>query len=142
MFMGNKICMLLLIAIFAGCDKHADCKVEEIDSIYFEGFNKINKISIEDLADKTNTLEFADPKLDSINIEAKRLEISPTTNLFKNGFMIRINDSINYKITDVKMEEVYMEKNTMWGKIYGCGIKEYKINDSLITTNGMIMIER
>ena len=141
--MGNKIMMLLLIVIFAACDKHTDCKVEEIDSIYFEGFDSVNKISIEDLVDKTNNLEYLDPKLESTNIKAKRLEISfPSSNLFKNGFIIRVNDSLSYKITDVKMEEVYIEKNTMWGKIYGCAIKEYKINDSLITTYGMIIIEK
>lgn len=141
--MGNKIIMLLLIVIFTACDKHTDCKLEEIDSIYFEGFDSINKISIEDLVDKTNNFEYLNPKLDSTNIKAKRLEISsPSSKLFKNGFIIRVNDSMSYKITDVKMEEVYIEKNTMWGKIYGCAIKEYKINDSLITTYGMIIIEK
>lgn len=141
--MGNKIIMLLLIVIFTACDKHTDCKLEEIDSIYFEGFDSINKISIEDLVDKTNNFEYLNPKLESTNIKAKRLEISsPSSNLFKNGFIIRVNDSMSYKITDVKMEEVYIEKNTMWGKIYGCAIKEYKINDSLITTYGMIIIEK
>ncbi len=143
MFMGNKVILLLMLVVFFSCDKHTDCKIEEIDSVYFKGFNEINKISIEDLIDKTNNLEFVKPELDSIDFKTKSLVINySTTELFKNGFKIRINDSISYKITDVKMEEIYKQKNTMWGKIYGCTIKEYRVNDLLISSYGVIMIEK
>jgi len=144
MFMGNKIILLLVIAIFVSCKQDSDCIAEENDTIYFEGFDSITKVSIEDLVNKTNNLEYINPEFETTKNNAKKLIINdPTTNLFKNGFKIIINDSINYKITDIKLGQLDIEKKTMWGtKLYQCGLKEYRINDSLINTYGMIIIEK
>jgi hypothetical protein len=143
MFMGNKVIMLLLMAIFLSCDKNAECKVEDIDGIYFVGFDnlRIKKISFKDLKDQTNKLEYLNPILDSVDVEMKELKINKlTSNLIKNGFIITINERIKYKITNVEMEEIYIEKNTMFGRIYGCCLKEYRLNDSLIESHTGIII--
>ena len=76
MFMGNKVIILLLIATFVSCNRDSDCIAEENDNIYFEGFDSINKISIEDLVDKTNNLEYINPELDSTGLKQKRLNIN------------------------------------------------------------------
>lgn len=142
--MVNKIKILLLMAICVGCNRNSDCIAENLDNIYFEGFDKINKISIEDLVDKTNNLEYTNSKLVDTGFKEKRLVINdPTTKLFQNGFIIKVDDTIKYKITDIKMGQVYIEKKTLWGtKIYQCTLQEYKINDSLINTYGMIILKK
>lgn len=145
MFLGNKFILMLLIFIFLGCDKYADCSVEDIETICFEGFNniKLNKISSMDLKDKTNNTEYVNPLFISVDNGSLTLKINQhTARSIKNGFIIIINDTLKYKVNDVKMEEIYFEKNTMWGKIYGCSLKEYKLNDSLIESHSDIIIYR
>lgn len=143
MFMGNKFVIALMV-ILAGCTNHIDCKVQDIDEIYFQGFNnlKIKKISFEDIKDHTNYLEYLNPKFDSTDFGIKKIKINQLiSNYIIKGFIVTINDSLKYKITNVKMEEVYIEKKTMWNtKLYGCSLKEYKLNDSLIETHSDIII--
>lgn len=145
--MGNKILIIVMyLVVFSGCKSSIDCKLEDIDGIYFKGFDrlKINKIAVKDLKDQTNNFEYSSPVFDTTDFGFNELKINQlSANAIKNGFEITINDSLKYKITDAKMEEVYMERKTMWGKkIYGCGLKEYKLNDSLIQTQGVILISK
>ncbi|KQO22829.1 hypothetical protein ASF10_10740 [Flavobacterium sp. Leaf82] len=140
---GNKF-MILLMIIFTGCNKNVECKEEGINEIYFKGFNilKIKKISFEDLKDSKNNLEYINPNFDSTDLGIKEFKTNQLTSRFMvNGFIVTINDTIKYKISNIKMEEVYIEKKTMWNaKLYGCSLKEYELNDSLIQTHSDIVI--
>lgn len=144
MFMGNKFIIGLLIVIFTSCNKHVDCKVEDIHQIHFKGFNnfKIKKISFEDLNNRTNNLEYLNPEFVNTAFGIREFEINQlTSNSLTNGCIVTINDSLKYKITNIKMEEVYIEKKTMWNtKLYGCSLKEYRLNDSLIESHTDIII--
>ncbi|MFH6948693.1 hypothetical protein ACHRV6_09395 [Flavobacterium sp. FlaQc-51] len=130
--------------IFTGCNKNVECKEEGINEIYFKGFNilKIKKISFEDLKDSKNNLEYINPNFDSTDLGIKEFKTNQLTSRFMvNGFIVTINDTIKYKISNIKMEEVYIEKKTMWNaKLYGCSLKEYELNDSLIQTHSDIVI--
>ena len=143
MYMENKTIIFLLLVTLTGCDKHASCKVNDINEIYFEGFKKIkiDEISFEDLKDSTNHIDYINPKFETTVVGEKKLKINaPTSKLFNNGFLLKINNRFEYKVSDIKTEEISLEKKTMWGTIYGCTLKEYKLNDSLIESKGDIII--
>ena len=142
-YMGNKIIIVLLLAVLLGCDKRATCNFEGFDTIGFEGFTSltIKKVSIKDLKDQKYVTEYLNPTFDSIGDGIIALKINQlSSSSLKNGFNILINDSLEYKITDVEEQEIYTGKNTMWGKIYACGLKGYKLNDSLIESHSDIII--
>ena len=64
-----------------------------------------------------------------------------TSNSLTNGCIVTINDSLKYKINNIKMEEIYIKKKTMWNtKLYGCSLKGYTLNDSLIESHADIII--
>jgi hypothetical protein len=64
MYMGNKIITILFLVILVGCNKHVECNLEDINKIYFEGYDKlkITKISFKDLKNQANDFEYPMPK--------------------------------------------------------------------------------
>ena len=65
---------------------------------------------------------------------------SNTAKSIKNDCLIIINYSLKYKISDVKMKEG-KKSPTMWGEdVFICELKQYRLNDSLISHSKDIII--
>lgn len=144
MYMENRI-LVFLVLIFMGCN---DKDIERCDLantpmgnyINFKGFNrKIDKIIIKDLSFVNKSISYDNPNLEDNGDGELSLKINTNTiPLVQKGCIIIINDSLKYKISGVKVGKV--QKSTMWNKKIFCELKEYKLNDSIISDNGYIII--
>lgn len=143
--MESKVTVfLIMFFLFTSCNKHTDCEIE-INQINLKHFNniKVNKIFIEDIGDKTKNFTYQFPKLnvDNSEIDLQIFKLNQqTNNSFTNGVNIIINDTMKYKINEIQMEEIDSGRKTMWGTIYSCCLKSYKLNDSLIVSHSDIVI--
>ena len=146
MIMENRILTLGFIFIMlVSCKNECNEKNADFSTIQFRGFNKIkiDNISFKDL----NTFidyDYKKPKFDSIDKELNELNVKEFSSIsLEKGFLVTINDTLKYKISNIKMEEIYLEKKTMWNtKLYGCSLSSYKQNDSLIESHGEIFINK
>jgi hypothetical protein len=143
--MENKVLVFLLsLFLLCSCNKNADCEIE-VNQICLKNFNncKRDKIYIEEIGNKTNSFTYQAENLTRSNAEGDSLTLKlnqQTNNIFKNGILFIINDTMKYKIDEIKMEQIDSGKKTMWGTIYGCCLKNYKLNDSLIESHDDIII--
>ncbi|MFK7000815.1 hypothetical protein [Flavobacterium oreochromis] len=140
--MVNKLAVVLIFFVF-GCQKKSDCDSENVNEIYFQNTNHIpiDYISFSDLNGVTSEVKYSNPKLKKAEKNIEKLEINEiTSQLVKDGFLITINGKYKYRIEDVKYEEIFLEKRTMWGtKLYGCYLKEYKLNGDLINYGNILI---
>lgn len=148
-FMENKILIILLI-FFISCNrnsKSSDLEYEEYleNTIRLSSFDnyRVNKISFQEVNKLVNKVDYNSPTFDSIhNYKSTDLYFqldTISTKFINKGCYIIINDSIKYKITDIKSGEI--ERFGNWGTVgFEYVLKEYKLNDSIIKNLNIITI--
>ncbi len=145
--MGNKIILLLsYLFILSGCNNHTEkinCETNGIPtgSITLKGFEKfkIDNIFFQNINDTTK-YKFDITKIDSIG--GDEIIINVNSDIYEginnNDFKIIINDTINFLVTDINIKPI--ERFGNFGSVgYECVLIDYKVNDSIIKGNEIII---
>lgn len=149
MCVENKFFNCLIFMIFISCNNYGKkddlCvldKVYNLKIIEFNGFekNSISKLEIHNL--KSEKFNIHLNEIDSISRYTFLLILKNNKEewINENIFFIVINDSLKYKISDIKTENI--ERFGNFGSVgYFCEISEYKFNDSLIKKNKIVIFK-
>ena len=147
--MGKLLILLAILPFMMSCNKQRkkddSCALDKVYNSKMIEFNGFEKNSI-------SKLEIRNLNNEKINIHLNEIDSISTHNLFinlknnkeewinENIFLIVINDSLKYKISDIKTENIKRFGN--FGLVgYFCEISEYKLNDSLIKNNKIVIFK-
>lgn len=149
MYTENKFFKCLIFMIFISCNNHGRkddlCILDKVYNskiIEFNGFEKksISKLEIHNLKNEKFNIHLNE--IDSISRHTFFINLKNNKEEWvnKNLFFIVINDSLKYKISDIKTENI--ERFGNFGLVgYFCEISEYKLNDSLIKKNKIVVFK-